>query len=86
MKVRKSLKQFSLTLSSGRDKNIPQKIIDLYNLEPPFDADGYIYAEIRQGMYGLPQSGILAQELLEKRLAKHGYHQSKITPGLWTQQ
>jgi hypothetical protein len=35
-------------------------------------------------MYGLPQAGIIAQELLAKRLAKHGYHQSKIIPGLWT--
>ena len=34
-------------------------------------------------MYGLPQAGILAQELLEQCLNKHGYHQSPITPGLW---
>lgn len=34
-------------------------------------------------MYGLPQLGILANELLEKRLNKHGYHQSKLVPGLW---
>jgi hypothetical protein len=34
-------------------------------------------------MYGLPQAGIIAQQLLEKRLAKVGYHQSKIVPGLW---
>ena len=34
-------------------------------------------------MYGLPQSGILANELLEERLAKHGYRQSKLVPGLW---
>jgi len=27
-------------------------------------------------MYGLPQAGILAQELLEKRLHEHGYSQS----------
>jgi hypothetical protein len=33
-------------------------------------------------MYGLPQAGILAQELLEKCLNKHGYCQSPITPGL----
>jgi len=26
----------------------------------------------------------MAQELLEKRLAAKGYHQSKITPGYWT--
>ena len=35
-------------------------------------------------MYGLPQAGIIAQELLQERLAKMGYHQSKIIPGLWT--
>ena len=34
-------------------------------------------------MYGLPQAGILAQELLEKRLRTAGYIQSKITPGYW---
>jgi hypothetical protein len=34
-------------------------------------------------MYGLPQAGILAQELLKKCLNKNGYCQSPITPGLW---
>ncbi len=34
-------------------------------------------------MYGLPQAGIVAQELLQERLAKVGYYQSKIIPGLW---
>ncbi len=34
-------------------------------------------------MYGLPQSGLIANELLEKRLNKHGYRQSKLVPGLW---
>jgi hypothetical protein len=34
-------------------------------------------------MYGLPQAGILAQQLLEARLNAHGYRQSTITPGLW---
>ncbi len=34
-------------------------------------------------MYGLPQAGLLANELLEKRLNKHGYYQSKLVPGLW---
>ena len=32
---------------------------------------------------GLPQAGLLAQQLLEKRLEKHVYSQSKQTPGLW---
>jgi hypothetical protein len=35
-------------------------------------------------MYGLPQAGIIAQEFLQERLAKVGYHQSKIVTGLWT--
>jgi hypothetical protein len=34
-------------------------------------------------MYGLPQSGIIAQELLKKRLPEYGYHQSKIINGFW---
>jgi len=37
-------------------------------------------------MYGLPQAGLLAQQLLEERLGKHGYVQNKPTPGLWTHQ
>jgi hypothetical protein len=34
-------------------------------------------------MCGLPQAGIIAQELLEKQLLKAGYRQSKVTPGYW---
>ena len=34
-------------------------------------------------MYGLPHAGIIAQELLEKRLEAHGYRQSDKTPGFW---
>jgi hypothetical protein len=34
-------------------------------------------------MYGLPQAGILANKLLEKRLNAHGYFQHRHTPGLW---
>ena len=35
-------------------------------------------------MYGLPQAGLLAQELLKKCLNKHEYFQSTCTLGLWT--
>ena len=38
---------------------------------------------ISKGMYGLPQSGILANKLLRKRLAKKGYFEMPHTPGLW---
>ena len=35
-------------------------------------------------MYGIPQSVILAQKLLEKRLNAEGYNQDTFVPGLWT--
>jgi hypothetical protein len=47
--------------------------------------DSSIYIRARQGMYGLPQSGLLANKLLEKPLNKHGYKQNKLVPGLWKQ-
>jgi hypothetical protein len=34
-------------------------------------------------MYGLPQAGILANQLLTKRLEPQGYYQYRHTPGLW---
>jgi hypothetical protein len=34
-------------------------------------------------MYGLPKTSILANQLLEKRLAAKGYYQCQHTPGLW---
>jgi hypothetical protein len=55
-----------------------------YNLTKQVDPDGNIYWEVQLGMYGLPQEGIIAQELLEECLKKAGYVQSRITPGYWT--
>ena len=49
----------------------PQPIIDLYDLRPKVFM-GYVYMEIVQGMYGLPQAGILAVSLLKEKLAPHG--------------
>ncbi len=63
-------------------KLIPAEIIEAYNLLPKVYKD-HIYVEIRRGMYGLPQAGILANQLLTKRLAPHGYEQSRHTLGLW---
>ena len=37
-----------------------------------------------RGIYGLPQSGVLANKLLEKRLEKHDYCKVDHTPGLFT--
>ena len=47
------------------------------------DAKGAVYIVANHGMYDVPQSGLLANRLLEKRLNKHGYRQSKLAPGLW---
>ena len=43
-----------------------------------------VYIQANRGMYGLPQSGLLANELLDKRLNKRGYHQIKLVTGLWS--
>eukprot|EP00804_Cyclotella_cryptica_P008968 CCRYP_012064-RI/>CCRYP_012064-RI protein AED:0.45 eAED:0.45 QI:0/-1/0/1/-1/0/1/0/124 len=63
--------------------DIPDHIIALYNLDKLTTTDGYVYVLIQKVMYGLPQAGIIAQQLLERRLATKGYRQSTITPGFW---
>jgi hypothetical protein len=63
--------------------DIPEEVIEHYNLRGLATPDGYIYCKVTKGMYGLPQAGIIAQELLEKRLGEHGYYQSKTVNGLW---
>jgi hypothetical protein len=62
---------------------VPDKIMDEYNLHALVH-NSYLYIEVRKGMYGLPQAGILADVLLAKRLAKHGYITVPHTHGLWT--
>ena len=64
-------------------EDMPNEIIDQYNLRDKATKDGYVYVRISRGMYGLPQAGLIAQELLEERLNAKGYRQSKITPGFW---
>jgi hypothetical protein len=61
---------------------IPQKIIDKYNLLDKAN-NGYVYIRIDNGMYGLPHTGRLANNLLVTRLAPHGNHPIKHTHGLW---
>lgn len=63
-------------------EDISDEVIEQYDLAAKSSNDGYVYVEVRRGMYGLPHAGLVAQELLEKRMAKHGYHQSEHTPGL----
>jgi hypothetical protein len=49
--------------------SLPQETINKYNLLN-LSQDGKVYIEIQKGMYGLPQAGILAKELLQRNLAK----------------
>ena len=63
--------------------DFPEDVIAHYKLHEKVEPDGCLYVEVRKGMYGLPHAGLIAQQLLEKRLGKHGYYQSKITPGFW---
>ena len=61
---------------------IPQTIMDQYNLAPLVER-GFVMVEIRKGIYGLPQAGILAYKLLCIRLAAGGYYPAQHTPGLF---
>ncbi len=63
-------------------QDIPQEILDEYP-DIVFEADGYAYFEIRRGMYGLKEAGVIAFHQLKKRLAPHGYAPVPFTTGLW---
>ena len=63
--------------------DIPDEVINEYKLSERATTNGSIYIRAKRGMYGLPQAGLIANKLLEKRLNKHGYRQSKLVPGLW---
>jgi hypothetical protein len=63
--------------------SLPQETIEKYDLIE-LSQDGKVYIKIQKGMYGLPQAGILANELLQRNLAKDGYRPTQHTHGLWT--
>ncbi len=63
--------------------DIPDEVIREYKLREKATNNGSIYIRAKRGMYGLPQTGLLANKLLKKRLNKHRYRQSKLVPGLW---
>jgi hypothetical protein len=62
--------------------SLPQETIDKYYLIE-LAQDGKVYTEIQKGMYGLPQAGILANERLQRNLAKDGYRPTQHTHCLW---
>ena len=58
--------------NSSRNKNLHD-----------FVHNDWIYFEIRRGVYDLPQSIILTNKLLEKRLNTAGYYHAATTLGIW---
>ena len=64
---------------------IPQEFIHEYNLLPMVH-NGWIYFEIIRGCYGLPQSGMLANNLLCTRLNIKRYFEATASPGIWKHQ
>jgi hypothetical protein len=61
--------------------SLPQETIEKYDLNK-LEQDGKVYIEIQKGMYGLPQAGILTNEMLQRNL--DGYRPTTHTHGLWT--
>ena len=62
---------------------IPTEIISHYNLNDLVDKYEWVYMKSIRGMYGLPQAGILAKNLLTQCLSNYGYYQVNQTSGLW---
>ena len=50
--------------------DLPADFVKHYDLAAKATGYGYVYVEIRRGMYGLPQSGLLAQKLLDNASTK----------------
>jgi hypothetical protein len=59
----------------------PEEIVQKYNLNA-LAVDGSVYIEIRKVIYGLKQTALLANQLLQTRLAPFGYYPAHHTPGL----
>ena len=61
---------------------IPDEIIEKYFLRD-MSKYGYVYAQIRKGIYGIPQVGIIVNYFLAKNLAPRGYYQCHNTTVMW---
>jgi hypothetical protein len=82
------IKNFYLNTPLGRFEymvinlaSLPQETIEKYDLNE-LAQDGKVYIKIQKGMYGLPQAGILANELLQRNLAQDGYRPTTQSHGL----
>ena len=60
---------------------LTKEFIDLYKLNDKIH-NGWVYCEIRKGMYDLPQAGMLAHRKLSNVLTAANFYPTKHTPGL----
>ena len=62
---------------------VPQEVWN----DPCYDihiaADGFIFLEIRRGMYGLKEAGVIAFDQIVRYLDPHGYKPAPYNPGFW---
>ncbi len=63
----------------------PSWMIEQYNLNK-LTLEGWAYIKMQRAVWGLPQTGILANKHLQRKLAPFGYYKCINTPGLWQQE
>ena len=61
----------------------PHDIIDKYKTMDLVDKDGFVYVDIRKGVYGQKQAARIAFDHLVKLLKPHGYYPLRSNPGIW---
>ena len=64
--------------------DFPNNVIEQYNLGTKVTKDDCVYLKVCKLMYGLSQTRILAQQLLEDMLNTKDHKQSVLMPGFWT--
>ena len=65
-------------------KYFPPDMIHKYELNKIKNEDGFIYCQIKKGMYGLKQAARLAYEQLVQNLKRHGYSPDPIATNIWS--
>ena len=60
---------------------LPEQTISKYDLTPNIDSNGvkFIYGELQQALYGLPQANSLAAQALKENLARHEFYETDIS-------
>ena len=62
---------------------IPEVIINKYNMDKIMDKNRYVHFKINKGMYGLKQAAILVYKQLKEHLEPHRYFPIPNTVGIW---